>query len=161
MPYVVGSQYEDYEPIPLVQSGPAAGVFTLISNLGDPAPPLLAPSLVTIAASPGKALTLTDSSKVPLGTLIRAFVTFIDADTSPSVINGTNFKTANTAATTITTFDDAQTGQEILLVFTDANTTVAETDNIKLSAAFTSTADDTMRLIFDGTSWFELSRSVN
>ena len=89
--------------------------------------------------------------------------TFSDHDVTPSVgiPKVPIYKTANTVATIITTFDNGTSGQEILIIFTDAFTTVAETDNIKLSAAFTSSADDTMRLIYDGTSWFEISRSVN
>jgi hypothetical protein len=87
--------------------------------------------------------------------------TFADLDATPSVSAGNVFKTANSGATTVTTFDDGVAGQEILVIFGDANTTVDESGNIRLSAAFTSTADDTMRLVSDGTNWFELSRSVN
>ena len=100
--------------------------------------------------------------------------TFPDAggpgyDVSPSVggITGAGvrvpvYKTAYTQINThITTFTDGTPGQEILIIFTDVNTTIVETDNIKLSAAFTSTANDTMRLVFDGVSWFEISRSIN
>lgn len=87
--------------------------------------------------------------------------TFTDGDTTPDVSGFYYFKATQTNPTTITTFDNGHPGQEIVIIFTDANTTIAETDNIKLSAAFTSTADDTMRLLFDGTSWFETARSVN
>lgn len=111
-----------------------------------------------------------DSASVGIGTVanVRRFEsygneiqTFADGDTSPSVRGFYKFKTANTSGTTITTFDDGHPGQEILIIFTDANTTIAETDNIKLSASFTSMADATMRLVYDGASWFEISRSVN
>lgn len=151
--------YDD-EPTPLVRPGPSTGVFDLRSQLGEPAPPLLAPALA-VAPTPGQGLTLTEGSKVPLSTLTRSFPVFASGDTTPSVREGTNFKTNNASATTITSFDDGREGQRIVLIFQDANTTVAETGNIKLSAAFTSTADDTMELIFDGTNWFELTRSVN
>ena len=102
-----------------------------------------------------------ESNRALVDATDTAFVTFASLDATPSVKGRRRFKAANGGATTITTFDDGQRGQEILIVFTDANTTLAETDNIKLSAAFTSSADDTMRLVYDGTSWFELSRSVN
>ncbi|MDD3927347.1 MAG: glycosyl hydrolase family 28-related protein, partial [bacterium] len=87
-----------------------------------------------------------------------------DADTSPSVgLYGSNdfYRTNNTAATTITTFDDGYTGQKITILFNDANTIIVESGNIKLSSSFASTADDTMELIYDGTNWYEVSRSVN
>ena len=87
--------------------------------------------------------------------------TFTSADTTPSVAGSNVFRTANAGATVITTFDDGIGGQEILIIFTDAVTTIAETDNIKLSAAFTSTVDDTMKLFYDGNFWYEVSRSVN
>lgn len=80
---------------------------------------------------------------------------------TPSVIGNTFFTVTNGGATTITNFTGGKIGQQITLLFTDANTTVTDGANIKLSAAFTSTADDTMRLIYNGTAWFELSRSVN
>jgi hypothetical protein len=87
---------------------------------------------------------------------------FTNADTTPDVSGGWRiFSTANTGGTTITTFDKGYPGQAITIIFTDANTTISEANNIKLSAAFTSTADDTMSLVYDGTNWYELSRSVN
>ena len=74
---------------------------------------------------------------------------------------GNIFKVTNGGATTVTNFTSGYAGQEIVLVFTDANTTLGDSGNLKLSAAFTSTASDTMRLVFDGTDWYEQSRSVN
>lgn len=95
------------------------------------------------------------------GVIANNIGNFEDLDTTPTVSSGNNFKAINTLATTITTFDDGYKGQIITIIFTTANTTIAETGNIKLSAAFTSTADDTMSLIYDGTNWYELARSVN
>lgn len=88
---------------------------------------------------------------------------FASGDTTPSVASSNLFKTANSAATTITAFDDGITGQRITILFTDANTTVTDGGSVKLQGAanFLSTADDTMTLVFDGTSWFEEARSVN
>ena len=90
-------------------------------------------------------------------------VTFSDGATGPSVINGNRFKTANTGATTITNFTQGTDGQLITIIFTDANTTVQNNANIKLAGAadFTSTADDTLMLVYDGSVWREVSRSVN
>jgi hypothetical protein len=88
---------------------------------------------------------------------------FVDADTTPSVRQGTVFTVTNSGATSITTFNDAEVGQRILLMFTDANTTIVDGANLHLAggANFVSSADDTMELVWNGTSWFEISRSVN
>lgn len=95
------------------------------------------------------------------GYMTPAIPTFTDNDATPSVLMYDKWIVTNSNPTTITTFHDGSPGQEISLIFTDNNTTIAETDNIKLGGAFSSTADDTMRLIYNGTNWYELSRSVN
>jgi len=87
--------------------------------------------------------------------------TFTSTDTTPSVKGRTIFSEANASPTTITTFLDGVRGQQITIIFTTSNTTIAESGNIKLASAFTSTADDVMQLIFNGTNWYEISRSVN
>jgi len=87
--------------------------------------------------------------------------TFADQDATPSVRKGDIYSAANTIATTITTFDGGTSNQIITITFTNGNTTIAETGNIVLSAAFTSTAGDSMTLIYSGTEWIELARSVN
>ena len=86
------------------------------------------------------------------------FRTFINADTTPSVLAGEMFKCSNTGATTVTAFDSGYTGQEIEVVFTTANTTINETGNIKLQGAdaVNPAADDVYRFRFDGTSWFQV-----
>lgn len=86
---------------------------------------------------------------------------FTDGDTTPSVAGRNVFRTVNTGATTITDFDDGVDGQEITVIFSDANTTVSDAGNLALSAAFTSTANDTLTLIRRGTVWFEKCRSAN
>lgn len=70
------------------------------------------------------------------------------------------------AAVTIATIKGGQEGMILTLEFTDANVTITDdatgaSDTVNLSAAFTSSANDTMQLIHNGTSWRELSRSVN
>ena len=70
------------------------------------------------------------------------------------------------AAVTIAKIVDGREGQIVTLSFTDANITITDdatgaADTINLSVAFTSTANDIMQLIFDGTSWREISRSIN
>jgi hypothetical protein len=67
---------------------------------------------------------------------------------------------------TIATITGGWTGMILTLRFVDASVTITDNDTeaaniISLSAAFTSSARDTMTLLFNGTSWQEISRSVN
>lgn len=145
-----------------VVSEPAVRSLTGPGSTDAQAPALIGNSpVVSAVPEAGKGLALNAQAKVPLGAIATKFQTFPDQDATPSVFGATLFKTANTGATSITTFDDGMEGQRILIVFTDSNTTLSEAGNIKLSAAFTSTADDTMELVFDGVSWYEVGRAVN
>lgn len=86
-----------------------------------------------------------------------AFATFTDGDTTPSILSSDNFKTANTAATTITDFDDGYDGQSFNLVFGDSNTTIDFTGtNLKgnVGVDWTPAAGDSMSCIYDGTTWY-------
>jgi hypothetical protein len=87
----------------------------------------------------------------------------VDADTTPSVDRGRVFSVANTGATSITAFDNAEVGQIYTFIFADANTTVVDGANLHLAggANFVSSADDVLTLVWDGTHWYEVSRSVN
>lgn len=87
----------------------------------------------------------------------------VNADTTPSVARGRVFTVANTGATTITTFDDATPGETYTFIFSDGNTTVQDGANLHLSGGvnFISTADDVLVLVYDGTSFYEVSRSTN
>lgn len=74
--------------------------------------------------------------------------------------------TGDAAANTIATIDGGQEGQILTLEFTDAKITLTDDatgtlNTINIGAAFTSTANDVMQLLFNGTSWREVSRSVN
>jgi hypothetical protein len=90
-------------------------------------------------------------------------ITFTNGDTTPSVSGGYFFVEANTGATTITNFDDAQDGQEIPILFTTGNTTIQDNANIQLvgGANFVGSANDILKLKRVGTVFYEVSRSVN
>jgi hypothetical protein len=62
--------------------------------------------------------------------------------------------------TTIDTIT-ASSGRQITLVFTSTAGLSDGVGNLRLSAAFTGTADDAVSLVCDGTNWFERARSVN
>jgi hypothetical protein len=87
--------------------------------------------------------------------------TFGNSDATPSVAGGNFFKTGNSGATTITALDDGAQGQQLLIVCGDTNTTFSDAGTLRLAGGLTCTADDTLTLIFDGTNWLEISRSVN
>lgn len=83
-------------------------------------------------------------------------IAFTANDTTPSVAKGRNFETANTGATTITALDDGFKGQEVTIIFNDANTTVDFTGTTlkgNAGADFTASAGDSMKCLFDGTNW--------
>lgn len=86
--------------------------------------------------------------------------------TSFDIANSDAMKLTGAAAVTIATIVGGYDGQKLTLIFTDGNITItddatANRNTVNLSAAFTSTANDVLQLIYDGVSWFEVSRSTN
>lgn len=81
-------------------------------------------------------------------------------DATPSVAFGGRkhtFKTQSSAPLTITAFDDGVVGQEISIIFADANTTIDFSGtNLKGNAGvdFTGAVADRMDCVYDGTDWF-------
>jgi hypothetical protein len=65
-----------------------------------------------------------------------------------------------TGTATITSIDPGDPGQEVTLIFAAA-ATVTDGSNLKLAGHMVATADDTLTLLSNGTSWFEKGRSVN
>jgi len=67
---------------------------------------------------------------------------------------------------TLATITGGVVGQLLTILFVDALVTITDTDahtanTVDLSDAFVSADDTVLELIFDGTSWYEVSRSVN
>jgi hypothetical protein len=94
-------------------------------------------------------------------TLGAAATTFV-ADQKFIILTGD--AGSNTIATI--TGDMAFAGNEITILFVDALVTITDTDahtadTVDLSAAFTSADDTVLKLVYDGASWYEVSRSVN
>jgi hypothetical protein len=76
--------------------------------------------------------------------------------------------TGDGGANTVTTITQGLTGQILMLVFVDALVTIANNDahgantiDLVGGANLTSADDTTLTLFFDGTSWYEIARSVN
>ena len=90
---------------------------------------------------------------------------FEDADTTPSVENGWIFKTNNSAAKNITDFDDGVAGQIITIIGADSGKTTIKHNanyiNLEGGTDFTPADNDVIQLIYDGTDWNEVCRSVN
>lgn len=96
--------------------------------------------------------------------IINAGVTtFEDADTTPTVASARMCRTANTGATSITTFDGGEDGQEIVIQFNDSNTTIVNGATIKLQGGqnFTAAQYDEIRFSLLSTVWIEGGRSLN
>ena len=85
--------------------------------------------------------------------------TFTDGDTTPSVEGVRFWLTANTGATSVTTFDDGIPGQHITVLFNDADTTLVHGATLQLAsdANFAAASGDTRAFATsDGTTWREV-----
>ncbi|RPJ39909.1 MAG: hypothetical protein EHM35_01060 [Planctomycetaceae bacterium] len=74
--------------------------------------------------------------------------------------------TGDAGGTTVTTITGGIAGQDLILIFVDDKVTITDdatkaANTVNLSAAFTSAANATLHLGFDGTSWYEIARSTN
>jgi hypothetical protein len=90
--------------------------------------------------------------------------TFTDGDTTPSVAGAELFKTGNTGNTAITTFDNGYPGQRITIIIGDSNTDFTDGATLIMNGGVNwtaSVANDTIQFVYDGTAWYETTRSVN
>jgi len=81
---------------------------------------------------------------------------FTDLDATPDVSNGKFYTCSNSVGTTITMFDGGRPGQDILVYFTTANTTIDFTGTNLVGnggADWTPTTADYLTAWFDGTYW--------
>jgi hypothetical protein len=109
------------------------------------------------------ALQLTENFGVDLNLKLKNRVAFADVlsipngEPTPNVYNGNILKTANTGATTITSFDFGSQGQLIWVIFGDANTTVDFTGTNLYGnggADWSPGLNDSMTCVYDGTNWY-------
>ena len=87
----------------------------------------------------------------------RVIIPFVDGDATPSIYSSNAFKTGNAAPTTITTFDNAIIGQQIAVLFGDANTTIDFSGTNLLGNGgtdWTANVNDVMAAVYDGTNWY-------
>ena len=93
-------------------------------------------------------------------------VTIAAAATTFAVASNVVNVTGDAGGNTVATITGGTNGQVLVLKFIDALVTITDTaattaNTVNLSAAFTSTANDIMTLVFDGNKWFEMARSLN
>lgn len=65
-----------------------------------------------------------------------------------------------TGTTNVTSMTVGRAGRQVTLIFTGA-LTFTDGGNLRLAGNFSTTADDTITLMSDGTNWYEMSRSTN
>ena len=93
-------------------------------------------------------------------------VTIANAATTFAIVSNAVTVTGDAGGNTVATITGGISGQTLILIFVDALVVITDTNahtanTVDLSAAFTSADDTTLTLIYDGTSWYETSRSVN
>jgi len=86
--------------------------------------------------------------------------TAVASATALPVPTGNVFHVTGTTTITSITSTNFQSGAVITLIF-DGVLTFTDGSNLKLAGDFVTTADDVIVLTYDGSSWFENSRSVN
>jgi len=75
-------------------------------------------------------------------------------------ITGNTFHVTGTTNITSVSGTSVEAGTVITIIFDDA-LTFTDGSNLKLAGNFVTTADDTITLVYDGSNWYEKSRSVN
>ena len=124
-------------------------------------------AILTNGYGTGLSIKQKQANSIVLKPLLLAEATAAADDTTPSVANINVLKIpANTTGTTITQLDDAIAGQVVIIIGTSASNSsqISDGGNFKLvgSSAFTADVDDSITLYTsNGTTWIELSRSVN
>lgn len=100
---------------------------------------------------------ITPITKIPLGST-ASLVTATNGDVTPSVLGWAWGKIDNSSATTITNFDDGVEGQEITLLFANANTTIEDNLNIDTlsNANTTPSGGDVLKFILIDGLWREI-----
>jgi hypothetical protein len=109
---------------------------------------------------PANAL-VTEQSPASIPTLLSATSQLNSA--TPDVRGLTVVNASNTSPTTVTAINNGSAGRTLTIVFTNGNTTIQNNASIKLNGAanFVGTADDSLTLIWTGSAWQEVSRSIN
>jgi len=138
--------------------------FTGSSGDADAAPTYSSSTIVTQTGDLEQAIGELDVSISTTTSIISTS----DGDTTPTVLNGSGkqagiLETVNSGATSITTFDNAKSGQRIIVHFDDNNTTLVNGATLKLQGGinFHAAQHDIIELISISNVWYEIGRSIN
>ena len=105
-------------------------------------------------------LTVAGNLKV-IGGFISGDSANVASATATALGSGNLFHiTGITTITSVTTCNAANNGREVSLIF-DGILTFTDGSNLVLAGNFVTTANDTIKLVCDGTNWYEMSRSIN
>jgi hypothetical protein len=90
-------------------------------------------------------------------------ITNTDLSTAINVSGCNLLELTNSGATNISSLTGPVEGQELTIVFQDGNSTIVSGTVIRLAggANFTGSIYDTLKLVYSGPDWHEVSRSVN
>jgi hypothetical protein len=155
--------------------GQTRGVFTAYQGAGG-----TAPAVLKLASAAGityyffveddgtlkvhNALPTSNSDGGEVGSQFSSTIaTFTANDTTPSVLGGLLFRVPGTwtAGNNITMFDNADAGQQIVVIGGDTDCVVVDGGHLKLAGNWTATSGKTLSLVFDGTDWYETARADN
>lgn len=98
-----------------------------------------------------------------LNATTNVFFTYKGADVASAsaiVPTGNVFHVTGTTNITSITATNVPAGSKLTLIF-DGILTFTDGNNLKLAGDFTTSADDTITLVYDGTNFYEVARSAN
>jgi uncharacterized protein YaiE (UPF0345 family) len=110
---------------------------------------------ITAAVASGKAITLNGTTNFKVGSNVAS-----PAGGELDLGDGTYFYITGTNNITSVAAADSTAGRLAILRFADV-LTFTDGNNLKLAGNMSTTADDTITLICDGTNWYEMCRSAN
>jgi hypothetical protein len=119
-----------------------------------------APAKFTIMTTPSGATSPVDRIVVNNVGITSLYKGADVASASTITPTGNLFHVTGTTNITSVSATGITAGTEITIIF-DGALTFTDGGNLKLSGNFVTTADDVIKLVYDGTSWFEVSRSSN
>jgi hypothetical protein len=119
------------------------------------------PTLVTPVLGAATATSVTASSFLSSTGGVSSFSKGADVASAATIAaTGNLFHVTGTTSVTSVSGSGIAAGTQITIIF-DGALTFTDGSNLKLAGNFTTTADDTITLVYDGTNWYEVARAVN
>ena len=101
---------------------------------------------------------LLNESEAKMGGRLTLNDPMILSGTNPSVRYGNFYKVVNSSANSVAGFANGKPGQEITLLFMDANTTITTSANIISQNSSARGANTVAKFISDGNTWYEIAK---